>query len=326
MEAPITLATQQQNVPTSTVPQPRQEDCQAALEVVLGAMQKLLDDEQSNAFQLGKYVNKILDEGLAVDSGYRSPKSCFIQKLKGIDERNVASLYTYARVAKSFSEADAREFGIFKLNSLMTYQMQVHNQILRGDPGDYEIALLQEDGTISMKKFRDCSVSELRDDLKRRKQLKHPTPEQTASVAIAPKPTRSQAPVASVPATGKGLSPVVRRSGKLIGLGVVVTTVGEFLRATMVGPWIAWLGSAIILAGVGMLALEWVKMHEEWMNALERALQPVLRGFEGLQSMTWNFRALRPPKFYSPKPPAVFAATSSQVSEESPSARTKAAA
>lgn len=40
---------------------------------------------------------------------------------------------------------------------------------------------------------------------------------------------------------------------KLLRLGVAVTTVGEFLRQTMVGPWIAWLSSGTILAGVGML-------------------------------------------------------------------------
>lgn len=332
MEAPITLTTQQQQEnaasSTSTVAQPGQEERRAVLELVIGAIQKLLDDEQLNAFQIGKYVNKVVDEDLAAAAGHRRAKSCFIQRLKGIDEGNVSTLYKYARVAKSFSEMDAKRFGIFKLDVLLTYQKEVHKGVIPKDLGNHEVALLQKDGTTLMKKFSDCSVSELRNDLKRLKKLKPPTTHETALARSEPEPSAKLAlsastnpgPVALAPATNKVPPLVVRRAGKLVGLGLVVATVGEILRHTMVGAWIAGLGSAIFLWGVGMLVREWVKMHGQWMSALEQAFQPVLRGVEELRSMTREFRSSTPSESDSQNHPSLPRASSSQVPEESPTA------
>src|SRR5262249_49522117 len=79
-----------------------------------------------------------------------------------------STLYRYANVASRYSQEDVDQWGLAKLYCLMIHDGETHTREPRRDPAEREVQLLQADGSIFVKKFRDCTCRELRESQRRK--------------------------------------------------------------------------------------------------------------------------------------------------------------
>jgi hypothetical protein len=126
------------------------------LEEKLQAIRRWLRKGARSAWEIGNEVNQIRRYHLAAQGGFRSLRHC-LEKEFGKEKR--PALYRYARVAKFFSAETVDEFGLHRLDALQAYQKRVHGQVT--GPDGCEIQLPQADGSVSRKKFEDCSLREI---------------------------------------------------------------------------------------------------------------------------------------------------------------------
>ncbi len=143
-------------------------DLSLTLDQAREKLRALLLDAESNAWEIGHLLNTIEDRVLVWRAGYRITRKWLqaeVPEAKG----KTSTLYRYANVAGQYTKAHVQRWGIAKLYCLMLHEGEACDVRPRGDPAEREIQLLQQDGSLVVKKFRGCSCRELRLSSQRRK-------------------------------------------------------------------------------------------------------------------------------------------------------------
>lgn len=135
----------------------------------------LLAGGERNAWEIGDLLNKVEISGLVWTAGYRTTKSWVEYNVPAAKDK-VSSLYRYAVVAAQYAKADVDKWGTGKLYCLMIHDGETRRFAHRGDPAEREIQLVQADGSIAVKKFRDCTCRELRLSQRRKTTLRESEP------------------------------------------------------------------------------------------------------------------------------------------------------
>ena len=121
----------------------------------------LLAGGERNAWEIGNLLNRIEKSGLVQKAGYKRARTWLEANVPEAKDK-VSSLYRYAHVAIRYSQTDVDEWGVAKLYCLMIHDGETRDLLRRGDPAEREVQLVQADGSIAVKKFRDCTCRELR--------------------------------------------------------------------------------------------------------------------------------------------------------------------
>ena len=151
-------------------------DASLTLDQAREKLRALLLDAERNAWEIGHLLNTIENRLLVWRAGYRITKK-WLQAAVPEAKGKTSTLYRYANVASQYTKAHVQRWGIAKLYCLMLHDGETCDVRLRGDPAEREIQLFQQDGSILLKKFRDCSCRELRLSSRRRKGPTEPEPD-----------------------------------------------------------------------------------------------------------------------------------------------------
>ncbi len=122
------------------------------------AILDLITKGEDEHWQIGWHFNRIVDEGLATKSGFKSAREYFDQNIRAVPK---STLMLYGAIARTFSEVVAKKYGVRGLRSLMVYEHLTDTKLPKGDPGNVPIAIPQQDGSTQDKRFEDCTVTEL---------------------------------------------------------------------------------------------------------------------------------------------------------------------
>lgn len=132
-------------------------ESRSVLESEKRAILKLADQGEDAHWQIGVHYNRIVDDELAEKAGFRDAHSFFASEIKKLSQ---AMLSLDGRVAKAFPQQSALKYGVSNLGHLLAYG-SLSQATIPTDPGDFEVQIPQEDGSVAPKKFADCSRSEL---------------------------------------------------------------------------------------------------------------------------------------------------------------------
>ena len=121
----------------------------------------LLAGGERNAWEIGDLLNKIEKSGLVQEAAYKRTRTWLEANVPEAKDK-VSSLYRYAHVAVRYSQADVDEWGVAKLYCLMIHDGETRDLVRRGDPAEREVQLVQANGSLLVKKFRDCTCRDLR--------------------------------------------------------------------------------------------------------------------------------------------------------------------
>jgi translation initiation factor 1 (eIF-1/SUI1) len=123
---------------------------------------------QGNAghYNIGKIYNHTVDNKLAEKEGLGSAQEFFSQNFKELSQ---ATLSRYGTVARQFTEESCGMFGVAKLALLSTYAKAASVHLAAGEEGSTVIAVPQEDGGVAQKPFSECSLDEMRQALKHKR-------------------------------------------------------------------------------------------------------------------------------------------------------------
>ena len=204
-----------QGIPGPVVEQTRDPDTTLTLDYARERLRFLLADAQRNAWEIGDLLNRIEKSGLVRKMGYRKTKSwleAVVPEAKG----KKSTLYRYANVASQYSKAHIDRWGVAKLYCLMIHDEETQNLTPLRDPAEREVQLLQPDGSMLVKKFRDCTCRELRLS-QRRKTSTDPEPAMRQDGEDANRPQDSDKTSApSIEFLKEQVARVARRSRKLL--------------------------------------------------------------------------------------------------------------
>jgi hypothetical protein len=123
---------------------------------------------QGNAghYQIGKLYNYTVENKLAETEGFESAQLFFSQHVKALSQ---AMLSRCGAVAREFTEQACRMYGVTNLSALRTYAGEADLQPDSSDPGPTPIDVPQEGGAVVRKPFADCTVEELRQATKHKR-------------------------------------------------------------------------------------------------------------------------------------------------------------
>jgi hypothetical protein len=181
-----------QETPIPLAEEHRDPDASLTLESARERLRLLLPGGERNAWEIGHLLNTIEKSGLVGTKGYKKTKSWLGAEVPEAKAK-VSTLYRYANVAGQYSQADVDRWGTAKLYCLMIHEGETHEATQRGDTAEREVQLRQADGSILVKKFRNCSCQELR--LSQRRKTS-PAGSESGKVQACEEPVHSQAPAA----------------------------------------------------------------------------------------------------------------------------------
>jgi hypothetical protein len=127
---------------------------------------QLLLTENSHHHRMGMLYNHVVKHKLAEKAQYKNALVYFTQNIKAVPR---STLLLYSAVARSFSEQVTTEFGVTRLNLLLTYKAVADIPVNTAEPGLTTIEVPNSDGVVALKPFRDCSVEELRQAIQRKR-------------------------------------------------------------------------------------------------------------------------------------------------------------
>lgn len=127
---------------------------------------QLLVTENSNHHRMGMLYNHVVKLKLAEKAQYKNALDYFAKNIKVVSR---STLLLYSSVARAFTEPVTAEFGVTRLNLLLTYKQVADIQINNSEPGSTFVEVPNEDGVVALKPFRDCSVEELRQAIQRKR-------------------------------------------------------------------------------------------------------------------------------------------------------------
>jgi hypothetical protein len=122
------------------------------------AILDLITRGEDEHWQIGWHFNRIVDEGLATKSGFKSAREYFDQYVRAVPK---STLMLYGAIARTFSEDVSKKYGVRSLRALMTYEHLTDAKLPKGDPGSVPIAVPQQGGSTQDKRFEDCTANEL---------------------------------------------------------------------------------------------------------------------------------------------------------------------
>ena len=131
------------------------------LEYARERLRVLLAGGERNAWEIGDLLNRIEKSGLVLATGYRRTRTWLQAQVPQAKDK-ASTLYRYANVASQYSKADIDRWGVAKLYCLMIHDEETQKVTPLRDPAERDVQLLQPDGSILVKKFRDCTCRELR--------------------------------------------------------------------------------------------------------------------------------------------------------------------
>jgi hypothetical protein len=223
------------SIPTTSggeVTAPRQEDADS----VLNEMRNLVTEQYLNQRRVGVCASIILKQRLFEAKGFKSARELFRSEFSDI---GVRTLYRWAAVADRFSEEDVRAYGITKLDLLLTELAQKPGSAFPQNPGEYEFQIPSKDGTYCSKKLKDCSASEIRRSLPKKKSAQNGKTSNSSYKGHDNAPSSEQI-------SEKGLVREILRAG----VGAAMLLVGLLAPSTTLTNLLAPVGVYLILSSV----------------------------------------------------------------------------
>jgi len=137
------------------------KDPHEVLNGVTEQMNDLLTHMDRNCWLLGSLYNQVVDEALAQNAGYRTAEAYFAEQFE--DRVSQSRLASWGAVSKQFPEAVCAQFGVSKLESLITYKNAAKLPSLPADPSRFIVKVPTADGTgTEDKPFPKCTWRQLR--------------------------------------------------------------------------------------------------------------------------------------------------------------------
>ncbi len=136
------------------------------LEQVLEEFRALLAEENHNHYRMGQLYNYVVVNELATKAKYKNALDYFTQNIKEVSR---STLVTYGAVARNFSEPACRQYGVTRLNLLLTYAEITGFKVNGDEPGGIFIEVPDKDGVVSTRLFSACSVEDMRRALLRKR-------------------------------------------------------------------------------------------------------------------------------------------------------------
>ncbi len=209
----------------------------------------LLSNEECNAWDIGDLLNEIEKQGLARTKGYGKTRAWLDAEVPEAQGKT-STLYRYADVASNYTKKHVEAWGVTRLACLNVYDREVLGKPASEDPGERELQIVQEDGSTLAKKFRDCTVEELRLSNQRRKK--------TANGKGRTAKTRP-----------KNEAPSIRIALALLALGILIAATIGLLPDSFPTTLVLVFGTGLFFSGVGMLARRWHVAQERLLSAFK---------------------------------------------------------
>jgi hypothetical protein len=219
------------------------------LEEARERIRTLLSNEESNAWDLGDLLNAIEKRGLARSKGYGKTRTWLDAEVPEAQGKT-STLYRYADVASHYTKENVELWGVTKLACLSIHDREVLGFEDSGEPGEREVQILQEDGSTSAKKFRDCTLRELRLSNQRRKKA-----------SKGPGHAKKAHPTQEVHSISKALA--------LLVLGILVTATFALLPDSLPITLVLVFGTGLVLSGIAMLIHHWQIARERLLSAFK---------------------------------------------------------
>jgi hypothetical protein len=224
------------------------------LEEALDKIRDLYRQEQAAKWGQGEQVNLVEDTHLALKKGYKVARECLKQELPDLQ---TSTLYTYAFVAKHFSQEHTKRYGVSKLQKVIALHNKGGGVGLLGDPADLEVHVPREDGSLVAKKFSDCTLRELQSATKHRKHAR-----KAAGRVVRDVPSGAD-PVSKLP------SPALWRPLAMIGLGVLAGFIADLLLPSVPGLVISVLALLLTMGGIAELVRYFVSIRDRIIAAFK---------------------------------------------------------
>ena len=211
---------------------PRQEHADS----VLNEMRNLMTEQYLSQRRVGVCVSIISKQRLFEAKGFKSARELFKREFSDVGLR---TLYRWAAVADRFSEEDVRTCGITKLDLLLTELAQKPDSVFPENPGEYEFNIPSEGGAYLSKKLKDCSASEIRRSLPKKKSTNGGKTSNSRNKTSDNTPSSEQI-------SEKGLAREILRAG----VGAAMLVVGLLVPSTALTNLLAPVGMILILTSV----------------------------------------------------------------------------
>lgn len=143
------------------------------------AILQLLTQGEDAQWQIGMHYNKIVEGRLAEEAGYKHARDFFAKSITGIPQ---STLSRCGQIAKAFPEESAKKYGVSPLATLLTYEKLAEAKLPSGDPADVPIAVPQDSGSTTTRRFADCTRAELNAAIHHLKQPVEPIPEEDTAI------------------------------------------------------------------------------------------------------------------------------------------------
>ncbi|WP_224364554.1 hypothetical protein [Hyalangium versicolor] len=143
-----------------------------SLAQVLTTMLALVANETLNHFRMGLLYIYVVDSNLLEGTQYKNPLDFFSSNIQEVSR---SALAMYGAVARAFTEEVTKQFGMWRLNLLLTYKKAAKIELNAEAPGNTFILVPDAQGEVEPKLFADCSVEDMR---KAVANLRSPTPSQ----------------------------------------------------------------------------------------------------------------------------------------------------
>jgi hypothetical protein len=232
------------------------------LEEALDKIRELYKQEQAAKWGQGDQVNVVEEAHLALKKGYKEAREFLKRELPDFDDK---TLYTYALVAKHFSQEHSKRWGVSKLQKLVVLNDLVGRKSESvEDPAELEVEVPRPDGSLVAKKFRDCSWRELQSATRHRKQAR----KSAGRVIRKARTIADYAP--KLPSVPKLPSPVLWRPLAMIGLGVLAGFVGDWLLPSLLGTVVEVLALILTFGGMAELVRYFVSIRDRIVEAFKK--------------------------------------------------------
>ena len=222
------------------------------LEEALDNIRGLYEQEQAAKWGQGEQVNFIEEAHLALRKGYKNGREALKREIPDLPR---SSFYRIAYLAKFYSQAHRKRWGIAKLQVLASIQKQTLGKPLPGDPADHEVQIPRGDGAVVAKKFCDCNLRELQSASKRHKQARK------AAGRVVHGGVKESTPLS------KQSLPV--RALAILGIGLLGGFIGNVLLPSVPGLLISVLSGVLVLIATAILVRYLVAVRERFFAALK---------------------------------------------------------
>ncbi|MFL5346581.1 MAG: hypothetical protein ACJ8AT_17515 [Hyalangium sp.] len=139
---------------------------------VLTTMGTLLAEESLNSFRMGLLYIYVVDSNLLEGTKYKAAQDFLCDNFQEVSR---SALVMYGGVARAFTEELCKQFGMTRLNLLLSYKKAAKLELNYNEPGSTSILVPDANGEVEAKPFADCTVEDLR---KAVAHLRSPTPSQ----------------------------------------------------------------------------------------------------------------------------------------------------